>query len=91
MATQARAVLKIPARIVGAGNISATLENGIYVISDQGGASPSTVAGLPSAINRLGTRRIVTDATSNAFGSVVAGGGSFVVPVYSDNTLWRVG
>lgn len=33
MATQARAVLKIPARIVGSGNISVTLQNGIYTIS----------------------------------------------------------
>jgi hypothetical protein len=95
MATQARVVLKIPARIVGAGNIRVTLENGVYIISDQGGANGagapvSTVAGLPPP-TVVGARRYVTNAVSSAFGSVVMDGGSLMVPVYSDGTRWRVG
>lgn len=92
MATQARVLLKIPARIVGAGNISVTLENGIYVISDAGGKLlVTTVASLPSAIGKTGTQRLVTDALSTSFSSVVSGGGTNVVPVYSDGTNWRIG
>lgn len=50
----------------------------------------STVAALPLA-SIAGRRSIVSDATSAAFGSVVVGGGSTVVPVYSDGASWRVG
>jgi hypothetical protein len=33
----------------------------------------------------------VTDANVATFGSVVAGGGSDKVPVYSDGVVWKVG
>lgn len=52
----------------------------------------STVSGLPSANDAgQGARRTVTDATVTTFASVVAGGGSNIVPVYSDGTDWRIG
>lgn len=55
---------------------------------------PVTVADLPSAGSSragAGARHFVTDATSTTFGSVVVGGGSESVPVYSDGTNWRIG
>lgn len=51
-----------------------------------------TVATLPSASTMgAGARAFVTDANSTTFASVVAGGGSNGVPVYSDGTNWRIG
>ena len=53
---------------------------------------PVTVASLPSAsVAGAGARYFVSDATATTFTSVVAGGGSSPVPVYSDGTNWRVG
>jgi hypothetical protein len=52
----------------------------------------STVANLPSASASLAAARyFVSDATTTTFGSVVAGGGTNPVPVYSDGTNWRIG
>lgn len=52
----------------------------------------STVAGLPSASTAgQGARRVVTDATVTTFASVVAGGGTNIVPTYSDGSAWRIG
>lgn len=52
----------------------------------------STVAGLPPANTAgQGAKRTVTDANSTTFNSVVAGGGSNVVPVFSTGTQWRIG
>lgn len=48
-----------------------------------------TVATLPSAVN--GGRAFVSDANATTFASIVAGGGSNRVPVYSDGTNWRIG
>lgn len=50
----------------------------------------STVAALPSA-SVAGRRRFVTDANATTFHSIVAGGGSNYVPVFSDGTNWRIG
>ena len=50
----------------------------------------STVSGLPSDATQ-GDRRTVTDATVTTFASVVAGGGSNIVPTYFDGTNWRIG
>lgn len=51
-----------------------------------------TVAQLPTAANAgAGARCFVTDANATTFASVVAGGGSNFVPVYSDGTNWRIG
>lgn len=52
----------------------------------------STVAGLPDANEAgQGARRTVTDANATTFASVVAGGGTDVVPVFSDGVDWRIG
>jgi hypothetical protein len=50
-----------------------------------------TVAALPSATGLAGYRAFVTDANATTFASIVAGGGSNVVPVYCDGTNWRIG
>jgi len=48
-----------------------------------------TVGTLPAAA--FGSRSFVTDANATTFNSVVAGGGSNFVPVFSDGTNWRIG
>jgi hypothetical protein len=51
-----------------------------------------TVVTLPSAVTLgAGTRAFVSDANATTFASIVAGGGSDTVPVYSDGTDWRIG
>jgi hypothetical protein len=52
---------------------------------------PTTVAQLPTDWPKDGMRGFVTDATANTFSSVVAGGGSYHVPVYYDGSSWRIG
>lgn len=52
----------------------------------------STVATLPSAsVVGVGARAFVTDSSVTTFRTIVAGGGSTPVPVFSDGTNWRVG
>jgi len=52
----------------------------------------STVSGLPAAATAgQGARRMVTDANSTTFNSVVAGGGTNILPVFSDGSSWRIG
>jgi len=51
---------------------------------------PMTVASLPAG-TAAGVRSFVTDANATTFASIVAGGGSTKVPVYSDGTNWRIG
>ena len=57
--------------------------------------TPVTVATLPAAATAgAGARHFVTDSTvaaSGNFGAAVTGGGSNIVPVYSDGTSWRIG
>lgn len=51
-----------------------------------------TVATLPAAATvGTGARSFVTDANATTFASIVAGGGSNQLPVYSDGTNWRIG
>jgi hypothetical protein len=51
-----------------------------------------TVGTLPSASTLgVGARAFVTDANSTTFAATVAGGGSSIVPVYSDGTNWKIG
>jgi|SRR6516162_2195236 hypothetical protein len=45
---------------------------------------------LPTSVDP-GTRGFVTDANATTFQSIVAGGGSNGVPVFSDGTNWRIG
>lgn len=50
-----------------------------------------TVAALPAPSAMTGVRRFVSDATTTSFGTVVVGGGSNNVPVYSTGADWRIG
>ena len=71
-----------------------TIDNFTQQITDQsvGRTRPTTYALLPSAsISGMGSFAFISDSTVNTFGTVVAGGGSYAVPVYSDGTNWRVG
>ena len=53
---------------------------------------PVAVSALPlPATVGAGTRGFVNDANDTTFASVVAQGGSNVVPVYCDGTSWRIG
>jgi hypothetical protein len=50
------------------------------------------VAKLPDASEAgIGARAFVTDSSVSTFGTTVAGGGSTIVPVYSNGTNWKVG
>lgn len=51
-----------------------------------------TVSNLPGAsASGLGARAFVTDANSTTFAATVVGGGSNIVPVYSNGTNWKIG
>ena len=54
---------------------------------------PYTVALLPTVAEgmMIGSRAMVSDASSPTFGATVAGGGSTLTPVYWDGTNWKVG
>lgn len=55
-------------------------------------SDPVQVSLLPSAsVVGAGAKAFVTDATVTTFASVVVGGGSNKVPVYSDGTQWLIG
>lgn len=53
--------------------------------------STYTVVQLPAASGNAGLKAIVSDANATTFNSVVAGGGSNTLPVFSDGTDWRIG
>lgn len=54
--------------------------------------TPVTYANLPSAVSAgAGARAFISDGTSGNFGVLAAGGGSAVVPVWSNGTAWYVG
>ena len=51
-----------------------------------------TVETLPNATTAgAGSRAFVTDSSVTTFASIVAGGGSNTIPVYSDGVNWRAG
>lgn len=85
----------------GDGGNRSVLQNGVRALNGILAAlqalAPTTIgvastAGLGSAADAgQGARRLVTDANATTFHSVVAGGGTNVVPVYSDGTNWRIG
>jgi hypothetical protein len=63
-----------------------------FVASEYVQTEPLTVATLPSAATAgTGARAFVTDANANTYNTVVAGGGSNSVPVFSTGTQWRIG
>jgi hypothetical protein len=50
------------------------------------------VASLPSAATAgAGARAMVSNSNTVTFNATVAGGGSSIVPVFSDGTNWKVG
>jgi hypothetical protein len=52
----------------------------------------TTVDALPSAATAgAGARAFVTDAASNQFANILANGGTYYVPVFSNGTNWYVG
>ena len=54
--------------------------------------TPVAVASLPAAATAgAGARAFVTDATSTTFNAVVVGGGSNIMPVFSNGTGWFIG
>ena len=72
------------------------LSSGVLVSNATNGVAqaPSvfTVAALPSASSTgVGVRSFVSDANATTFNSVVAGGGTNKVPIFSDGTNWRIG
>ena len=50
-----------------------------------------TVAGLAGLTPVTGDREYVTDANATTFNSIVAGGGSNIVPVFYNGTNWVIG
>jgi hypothetical protein len=69
--------------ITAGGNISTTG----YVAT-----TPRTVAQLVAPnVAGAGARTFVNNATSTTFGEVVVGGGSNIVPVWSNGTSWLIG
>jgi hypothetical protein len=48
-------------------------------------------ANLAGAGANQGLRAMINDANTATFNAVVGGGGSNIVPVFSDGTDWRVG
>lgn len=53
--------------------------------------APCVVLALPNALENVNVRGLVTDATVTAFGTVVVGGGSNIVPVYCNGAAWVIG
>jgi hypothetical protein len=53
----------------------------------------SSIGSPPSPIPppAIGERALVLDATANTFGAVYTGGGSYIMPVWSDGVNWYVG
>lgn len=56
-----------------------------------GPTSAGTYASLPSASISAGGRSIINDANTTTFNAIVGGGGSNMMPVFSDGTNWRAG
>ncbi len=65
-------------RVDASGNLLTALSSGTVLVAN---------LGTPP----VGSRAIVSNALSPAFGAPVAGGGAVEVPVYLSSTGWRVG
>ena len=69
------------------GNTSAN-----YTISSVSKTTPVAVASLPAAATAgAGARAFVTDANSTTFNDSAVGGGSNIMPVFSNGTGWFIG
>lgn len=65
---------------------------GTLLVSPLVRTTATVVGSLTAAATAgAGARAFVTDANATTFASIVAGGGSNGVPVYSDGTNWRIG
>jgi len=56
--------------------------------------TPVTVAQLPAAATSVGMRMVVSDsnaALTAGIGATVATGGSNIVPVFCNGTVWQIG
>jgi hypothetical protein len=61
---------------------------------DNATITPTTVAALPAAAGNAGMRDTVSDATQTltaGIGATVSGGGSNIVPVFCNGTVWQIG
>lgn len=66
--------------------------NGVTFAAPWSKVQGVAVASLPAAATAgAGARAYVTDANATTYNSIVAGGGSNGVPVFSDGTNWRIG
>lgn len=77
-------------------NGSATLATALTINQDQSASFAQTVATAVYAVGSLpagvqGMRAMVNNANAATFNSIVAGGGTNVVPVFFDGTNWRIG
>ena len=77
-------------------NGSATLTTALTIDQDQSATFTGpvrtavyAVASLPAGVQ--GQRAMVNNANATTFNSIVAGGGTNVVPVFFDGTNWRIG
>jgi hypothetical protein len=82
--------MALPALPVGADNRSLVERTNVLVrdYNSRRSAVPST--SLPTS-PAVGERWLVSDATAPAFGGALTVGGSAIVPVYWDGTIWRTG
>jgi hypothetical protein len=55
------------------------------------GLTAILTANLPAAAASQGQQYLVLDSVTNTFYSLLAGSGSYIVPVFSDGTNWWVG
>lgn len=70
--------------------ISSSLNSLVAIVNLQNTAYK--VADLPSAVTAtVGARTFVSDSSVTTFNTTVAGGGSNIVPVFSNGTNWKVG
>lgn len=70
-----------------------------FIEENFGGIVCQTVKTIPAAFSQLpnagtagaGTRAFINDGAANVYGTLAAGGGSAVIPVWSNGTAWYVG
>lgn len=73
------------------GKMALSANTGNLAVAGALTSAPRTVSALASLTPTEGMRAFVTDSTVNTFGSTVAGGGSYHVPVFRNASAWLVG
>lgn len=67
-------------------------QNFSNVVCETVQTTPVSFANLPNAVSvGAGARAFINDSTTNTYGDPAAGGGSAVVPVWSNGTAWYIG